>query len=212
MRVQQLGGNECDFSVCAFVSCGERRKKRPRTQQPHHNTTLPQPLYKKFLGVEVFGLGFLTSVVFVTSTGVFFSSWLGGLTLGLGEWFIKRLPLVKTLYGAAKQVSAALNPDGGGGGGAGTKAFQECVLIRHPRQGEYAIAFVTARTTLQTHAGAQRLVAVYVPTNHVYVGDIFLLDEADCLRTSLSVREGLEAVVSVGTALPPALTAIAPRA
>lgn len=179
----------------------------------NNHTTTPnqtQPLYKKFLGVEVFGLGFLTSVVFVTSTGVFFSSWLGGLTLGLGEWFIKRLPLVKTLYGAAKQVSAALNPDGGGG--AGTKAFQECVLIRHPRQGEYAIAFVTARTTLQTHAGAQRLVAVYVPTNHVYVGDIFLLDEADCLRTSLSVREGLEAVVSVGTALPPALTAIAPRA
>jgi hypothetical protein len=47
-----------------------------------------------------------------------------------------------------RQVSAALNPDNAGGGG-GTKAFQECVLIRHPRQGEYAIAFITGRTTLQ---------------------------------------------------------------
>ena len=77
------------------------------------------------------------------------SSWVGGWLLGLGEWIIRRLPLVRHLYGAAKQVSAALNPDGGGGGGGGAKAFQECVLVRHPRHGEFAIAFITGRTTLQ---------------------------------------------------------------
>ncbi|KAI8477192.1 MAG: hypothetical protein J3K34DRAFT_453047 [Monoraphidium minutum] len=167
------------------------------------------PMYKHFFGIETFGLGFITSVVFITTTGVFFSSWLGEWFLGFGEWFIRRVPLVKHLYGAAKQVSAALNPDSGGGGG--TKAFQECVLIRHPRQGEYAIAFITGRTTLQTHEGALRLNSVYVPTNHVYVGDIYLLEDKDCLRTSMSVREGLETVVSVGTALPSALRAIEPR-
>ncbi|GBF98877.1 hypothetical protein Rsub_11481 [Raphidocelis subcapitata] len=122
------------------------------------------PLYKHFFGIDVFGLGFLTSVVFVTSTGVFFSSWLGSWFLGLGEWLIKRVPLVKHLYSAAKQ----------------------------------------------TVEGALRLNSVYVPTNHVYVGDIYLLEDKDCLRTSMSVREGLEAVVSVGTALPPALQAIQP--
>lgn len=169
--------------------------------------SLFSPLYKHFFGVELFGLGFLTSVVFITSTGVFFSSWLGGWFLGLGEWFIRRVPLVKHLYGAAKQVSAALNPENS----SGSKAFQECVLIRHPRQGEFAIAFITGRTTLQTHEGALRLNSVYVPTNHVYVGDIFLLEDKDCLRTSMSVREGLETVVSVGTALPASLQAIQPR-
>jgi len=32
---------------------------------------------------------------------------------------------------------------------------------------------------------------VYVPTNHVYVGDIFMLEDKDVIRTNLSVREGL---------------------
>lgn len=37
-------------------------------------------------------------------TGAFASSWLGGLALQLGEWIIKKLPLVKHIYSAAKQV------------------------------------------------------------------------------------------------------------
>ena len=36
--------------------------------------------------------------------GVFVSSWLGGLLLQVGEWIIKKLPLVKHIYSAAKQV------------------------------------------------------------------------------------------------------------
>ena len=32
------------------------------------------------------------------------SSWLGGLLLQVGEWIIKKLPLVKHIYSAAKQV------------------------------------------------------------------------------------------------------------
>jgi uncharacterized membrane protein len=45
----------------------------------------------------------------------------------------------------------------------------------------------------------------------VYVGDIFLLDDRDIIRTNLTVREGLEIVVSVGMALPPTLSAISRR-
>lgn len=45
--------------------------------------------------------------------------------------------------------------------------------------------------SLQTHEGDMRLTAVYIPTNHVYVGDIYLLDERDIIHTNLTVREGL---------------------
>jgi hypothetical protein len=72
-------------------------------------------------------------------------------TLALGEWIIKRLPLVKHIYSASKQVSGALNPDSA----EGSKAFQECVLARHPRHGEFAIAFITGRTVLQVRVGEQ---------------------------------------------------------
>ena len=42
------------------------------------------------------------------------------------------------------QVSAAVNP-----ANEGSQSFQECVLIRHPRHGEFAFGFITGSTCLQ---------------------------------------------------------------
>lgn len=38
------------------------------------------------------------------------SSWLGASVLSLGEWFIKRMPFVRHIYNASKQISAAISP------------------------------------------------------------------------------------------------------
>ncbi|MBA0693795.1 hypothetical protein Goari_004144 [Gossypium aridum] len=38
------------------------------------------------------------------------SSWLGASVLGLGEWFIKRMPFVRHIYNASKQISSAISP------------------------------------------------------------------------------------------------------
>jgi uncharacterized membrane protein len=161
------------------------------------------PVYEYVFGFHVFGLGFLTSMAFIFATGVFTSSWIGGAFLGLGEYIIRKVPLVKHIYSAAKQVSGAVSPDHGA-----TNSFRECVIIRHPRNGEYAFAFITGQTTLAMPEGDEDLYVVYVPTNHVYVGDIFLLGARDVIRSNLSVREGIECVVSVGMAVPPKLTVV----
>lgn len=160
------------------------------------------PVYEWFMGYHVFGLGFLTSMLFIFATGVFASSWVGRALSNLGEFIIHRLPLVKHIYSAAKQVSAAVSPDH-----EAANSFRECVLIRHPRQGEYAFGFITGSTYVKTDSGEIQLYTVYVPTNHVYVGDVFLLEEKDVIRVNLSVREGIEIVVSVGMAVPPRLSA-----
>ncbi|KDD76206.1 hypothetical protein H632_c315p1 [Helicosporidium sp. ATCC 50920] len=164
------------------------------------------PVYTYLFGFHVFGLGFITSMLFIFGTGVFAGSWMGAASVKLGELIIRRVPLVKHIYSAAKQVSAALSPDN-----EATHSFRECVIIRHPRNGEFAFAFITGQTVLSTpDEGDLELFVVYVPTNHVYVGDIFLLSAKDIIRNNLSVREGIEIVVSVGMALPPSITA-APR-
>lgn len=161
--------------------------------------------------------------------GVLMSSWLGGLLLQVGEWIIRKLPLVKHIYSAAKQVrapprstpahalvklalhlhsqdcslacpgmsqmhvapsakymectlvpahghrrglsarcssadagpaeqvSAAVNP-----ANEGSQSFQECVLIRHPRHGEFAFGFITGSTSLQVRAHPALLLWVEV--------------------------------------------------
>ncbi|XBI20454.1 hypothetical protein VPH35_061747 [Triticum aestivum] len=142
------------------------------------------PLYAK-LGVNIFGLGFLTSLAFIFLAGIFVSSWLGSTVFWVGEWFIKKMPFVKHIYSASKQVSTAISPD------QNTTAFKEVAIIRHPRVGEYAFGFITSTVVLQTDKGDEELCSVYVPTNHLYIGDIFLLNSEEIIRPNLSIREGI---------------------
>ncbi|KAH9762341.1 protein CONTINUOUS VASCULAR RING 1 [Citrus sinensis] len=151
------------------------------------------------------GLGFITSVTFIFLIGVFMSSWLGASVLSLGEWFIKRMPFVRHIYNASKQISAAISPD------QNTQAFKEVAIIRHPRIGEYAFGFITSSVVLQNYSGEEELCCVYVPTNHLYIGDIFLINTKDVIRPNLSVREGIEIVVSGGMSMPQILSTLETR-
>ncbi|GMP79962.1 hypothetical protein CsSME_00035253 [Camellia sinensis var. sinensis] len=153
------------------------------------------PIYER-LGINIFGLGFVTSLVVVFFIGIFASSWVGGTVFWVGEWFIKRMPLVKHIYSASKQISAAISPD------QNTTAFKEVAIIRHPRIGEYAFGFITSSVVLQGNNGDEELCSVYVPTNHLYIGDIFLVNSREIIRPNLSIGEGIEIIVSVGMTMP----------
>ncbi|KAG5406157.1 hypothetical protein IGI04_012276 [Brassica rapa subsp. trilocularis] len=159
------------------------------------------PIYAQ-LGIDIFGLGFITSITFIFLVGVFMSSWLGTSVLNLGEWFIKRMPFVRHIYNASKQISTAISPD------QNTQAFKEVAIIRHPRIGEYAIGFITSTVVLQTYTDEEELCCVYVPTNHLYIGDVFLVNTKDVIRPNLSVREGIEIVVSGGMSMPQVLSTL----
>lgn len=76
-----------------------------------------------------------------------------------------------------------------------SNAFKEVAIIKHPREGEYALGFITSNVVLQTSEGEEELSCVYVPTNHLYLGDIFLINSKDVIRPNLSVREGIGMVV-----------------
>eukprot|EP00475_Leptophrys_vorax_P030299 TRINITY_DN45286_c0_g1_i1.p1 TRINITY_DN45286_c0_g1~~TRINITY_DN45286_c0_g1_i1.p1 ORF type:complete len:331 (-),score=7.56 TRINITY_DN45286_c0_g1_i1:131-1123(-) len=155
------------------------------------------PIYRQVYGIDILGLGFVTTISFIFFMGVFVSSWVGSYVLWIGEWIIKRMPLMRHIYSASKQISNAISPD------QNVNAFKEVAIIRHPRIGEYAFGFITSSVTLHHENGQQEeLHSVYVPTNHVYIGDVFLVPASDIIRPNLSVREGLEIVVSGGMSMP----------
>nr|KJB71043.1 hypothetical protein B456_011G102000 [Gossypium raimondii] len=144
------------------------------------------PIYKH-LGISIFGLGFVTSITFIFIVGVFMSSWLGASVLSLGEWLIKKMPLICYIYSASKQISTAISPE----------------------IGEYAFGFITSTVILHgSSAGSEELNCVYVPSNHLYIGDMFLISSNDIVRPNLSVREGIEVVNSGGMSVPRMLTTL----
>lgn len=84
-------------------------------------------------------------------------------------------------------------------------------IIKHPRVGEYAFGFITSFVVLQNYSGDEELCCVYVPTNHLYIGDIFLVNPEDVIRPNLSVREGIEIVISGGMSMPQILSTMDSR-
>ncbi|KAK9165555.1 hypothetical protein Scep_000746 [Stephania cephalantha] len=163
------------------------------------------PVYIHLLGINAFGLGFITAIPFIFLIGVFMSSWLGASLLQLGEWFIKKMPLVSYIYSASKQISAAISPD------KDSNAFKEVAIIRHPRVGEYAFGFITSTVILQGSMGDEELCCVYVPSNNLYIGDVYLINSKDVLRPNLSVQEAIEIVISGGMSIPQILVTAEPH-
>ncbi|PPS13141.1 hypothetical protein GOBAR_AA07507 [Gossypium barbadense] len=92
-----------------------------------------------------------------------------------------------------------------------SKAFKEVAIIRHPRIGEYGFGFITSTVILHgSSAGSEELNCVYVPSNHLYTGDVFLISSNGIVRPNLSVREGI-IVISGGMSVPRMLTTLDAR-
>jgi uncharacterized membrane protein len=156
---------------------------------------LARPLAVELFGREIPGLGVALTVGVVFVAGLLFSVGpLRRLLEGV-EGLVDELPVVGTVYGTTKKVLSGF----GAGGGPG--AFQRFVLARLP--GRTTPGFLTGRFTLRRQDGTrQELCLVYVPTNHLYVGDVVVVPPADVVETDLSVEDGIGLLLSAGASAP----------
>ena len=148
------------------------------------------PVYQRWSGYDIPGLGLATLLAVVLLVGVLATSGLGGRVLRRGEEYLMRLPIFRAVYGPVKQLVAAFSPGSQIG-------FRQVVLIDDPRRG-LVIGFLTKRFVLDRGNGPEQLVAVYVPTNHIYFGDIHVYPSAVVSYPDLSVQEGVQIFLTAG--------------
>ena len=156
---------------------------------------LAQPIGEVMVGRPIAGLGFVLTIAIVFLAGFLLSA---GPLQGILHWFedlIDDVPLVGSVYGTSKKVLA------GFGKQDSQSAFQRFVFARLP--GRTTPGFVTATFTLTGTDGTLfPLCAVYVPTNHLYVGDVVILPLEDVMDTNLSVEDGVSLLLSAGASMP----------
>src|SRR5689334_2487912 len=155
---------------------------------------LTTPLYDKVLGRRIPGLGTLSTAVAILLVGVFATNVIGRRVLQRAEGYLLRVPVFRTIYAPVKQLVAAFSPDNEAG-------FKRVVLIEHPQRG-YALGFLTREFTVDRGRGPQQLVAAYVPTNHLYLGDIVICERERASFPDIPVDEGLRIFLTGGMALP----------
>ncbi len=158
----------------------------PRAYQPDH-----------LIGFHVPGLGVILSVAIVFITGLVATNFFGKRLLNLGETVVDKIPLVRTIYNAVKQVSETLFSDKG-------TSFRNVLLIEYPRKGLWSIAFQTGSVDegLAEHMEDDMLM-IFVPTTpNPTSGFLMMVPKKDTVDLKMSIDEALKMIISLGVMHP----------
>src|SRR5436190_6544543 len=156
---------------------------------------LTTPLYDQVLGRRIPGLGVLSTAAVIVLVGALATNVIGRRVLQRGEGWLLRVPVFKTIYAPVKQLVAAFSPDNESG-------FKQVVMIEDPRRG-FTLGFLTREFVMDRGQGPVQMLAVYVPTNNLYLGDIVICERERATFPNITVQEGIRIFLTGGTALPP---------
>jgi uncharacterized membrane protein len=153
-----------------------------------------RPLSMYVFGREVPGLGVLITAGSILLAGAVATNVIGRRILQRAESWLLNVPLFKTVYAPVKQLVMAFSPDSETG-------FKKVVIVDDERRG-MVIGFLTREFTMDRGRGPEAMVAVYVPTNHLYLGDVLVYPRGHAMYPDLSVEEGIRIFLTGGMALP----------
>jgi uncharacterized membrane protein len=144
-------------------------------------------VFQRLTGREVPGPAILAANVF------------GRRLLQRGEALLLHVPVFRTIYAPVKQLIAAFSPDNEYG-------FKRVVLVDDPDRGSM-LGFLTKEFTLDRGRGSEAMIAVYVPTNNLYLGNIVVCPASRATFPDLTVEQGVRVFLTGGMALPERLNA-----
>ena len=151
------------------------------------------PVYIKYLGRELPGIGLATTALAIVIVGAIATNVVGKRLLQRAEWLLLHVPLFRSVYAPVKQLVVAFSPDNEYG-------FKRVVLIEDAARG-FVLGFLTREFTIDRGQGPEALVAVYVPTNHLYLGDIVICPRDRASYPDITVEQGIRIFLTGGMAL-----------
>ena len=156
------------------------------------------PVSERVLGRTIPGLGLLMTLLVVLLAGILATNVIGRRVLARTESWLMRVPVFRTVYAPVKQLVVAFSPDNEYG-------FKRVVMVEDPNRG-MLMGFLTKEFTVSRGQGPESLVAVYVPTNHLYLGDIVLCPRNRVFFPDVTVEEGIRIFLTGGMSLPARIT------
>ncbi len=152
----------------------------------------------RYLPYDIPGLGVLALLILLLVVGFFAAGLIGRMVFRLGERVIDRVPVVRSVYGALKQIFETVFAHS-------SSSFREVVLIEYPRRGLWAVGFITGKTKGEVKERIARdLVNVFLPTTpNPTSGFLLFVPREDLVRLEMSVEEGIKMVISAGIVTPP---------
>jgi len=149
------------------------------------------------LGLHIPGLGVIAAVVVVLGTGIIVANLFGRKLVEGWESLLARIPLVRSVYSAVKQIAETMFSSSG-------QSFRKVLLVEYPRKGLWTLAFQTGTDTGEAQCKTGReVINIYVPTTPNPTSGFFLMVPKDeVVELEMSVDEGLRMIISMGSVVP----------
>ena len=151
------------------------------------------------LGFQIPGLGLLVTLLVILAVGVLSVHFFGRVAFRMIEAWLSRLPLVKKIFPAIKQLAQFLFEEG-----SRQATFRRVVLVPYPRPGAYSLAFVTNETRTSVIGTPQTLLTLLIPNPpSPFTGPIIFVPQEDVVPLDLSVEDAVKLIVSGGVVSSP---------
>ena len=149
--------------------------------------------------------GFVLFIVLILLTGWIASGLIGKLSLGWLDKILQRVPIVKSIYSSARQLTDAVF--------VSRSSLRKTVIAEYPRMGMFAVGFLTSDEKITLADGRKAFFVFFPTTPNPTSGWLALIPEAEVVETAMSIEDGLKLVVSGGVIKPTDIgTFILPRA
>jgi uncharacterized membrane protein len=166
----------------------------PQKYQP---SVILQQVFLQPEPVHIPGFGVILIIGIVLLTGMFVANFIGRAFVGGWESLMDRVPVVRSIYSAAKNFAEIVFSDS-------SHAFKKVLLVEYPRKGIYSLAFQTS-----THLGevqgrtGEEVVGCFVPTTpNPTSGFIIMVPRKDVTVLDMEVDEALKMIISLGVVVP----------
>lgn len=153
---------------------------------------------EEWVGFNIPGLwGLILTVAVLLITGVFAANFVGRGMVNMWESLLERIPIVRSVYSAAKNFAEVVFSDSG-------QSFKKVLLIEYPRKGVYSLAFQTSTRLgeIQARTG-EDIVCTFVPTTpNPTSGFIIMVPRDEVIELDMEVDEALKMIISLGVVVP----------
>ncbi len=155
-----------------------------------------------YLPFGVPGIGILVMLVLLVLIGWFAAGFAGRWLMRMGERVLDAMPVVRTIYGALKQIFETVLAES-------STSFREVVLVEWPRRGLWVIGFVTGPTSGEIGDRFDGdFINIFVPTTpNPTSGFLAFVPSRDVIRLDMPVEAGIKLVISGGIISPASVPA-----
>jgi len=138
--------------------------------------------------------GVLVTLLVVLTIGAVTTNVIGRRLLARAEGWLMMIPVFRTIYAPVKQLVVAFSPDNEYG-------FKRVVMVEDASRG-WVMGFLTKEFTVVHNGRSETMMAVYVPTNHLYLGDVVMYPRERAMFPDVTVEEGVRIFLTGGMSLP----------